>query len=89
MSNVVNNPEELDGFANQLQHYLETLAEETGRISGAFSQMGNVWQDEKYAQFEEAFQALVSEMNAFQDRAEEHIPHLHKMAEVLREYQRV
>lgn len=89
MSDVINNPEVLDRFASQLQQYVEQLREETGKLQSEFFQTGDTWKDDKRVRFEENFNALISQMGAFQECAQEYVPYLRKMAEILRDYQRI
>ena len=85
--NVAANPDEIIRFANQLQNYIDHLQEETASISSAYNQVGNEWSDGKYAELGEALDAMRSQMQAFYEKAQEQIPHLHNMAERLYEYQ--
>ena len=80
------NPEELRIFANTLQHYLDTVEEETGRLDGAFNQLGDTWQDQKRSEFEEVYQQLRGALNAFHEQATEQIPYLHQLAADLETY---
>lgn len=88
MGSVINNPEDMERFANELQQYVDIISDETGKINSSFNVLGDAWQDEKHAQFEEEFQSLVSQMNAFKDYTEEIVPWLRTLAARLREYQR-
>lgn len=86
--NVSANPDEIIRFANQLQSYIDRLQEETASISSAYNQVGNEWNDGKYAELGEALDEMRNRMQAFCDNAQDKIPHLHNMAERLYEYQR-
>lgn len=86
MGQVHGNPEELRLFANALEHYLDTLEEETGRLDGAFNQLGDTWDDQKRREFEDVYQQLRGALNAFQEQAKAQIPHLHQLATDLEIY---
>lgn len=86
MSQAIGDPEELRVFAAQLQQFIENLQNETASLSGAFSSLGDTWQDEKRAAFEEQYQTLMGQMSAFQDACGEHIPHLLSLADKLEAY---
>ncbi|MCF0224405.1 MAG: hypothetical protein HUK20_09055 [Fibrobacter sp.] len=87
-ANVSANPDEIIKFANQLQMFIEHLQEETASITSAYNQVGNDWNDGKYAELGDALESMRNQMIAFCDKTQDHIPHLHAMAERLFEYQR-
>lgn len=86
MSQAHGNPEELRLFASALQHYLDTLEEETGRLDGAFNQLGDTWDDQKRREFEDVYQQLRGALNAFQEQSKEQIPYLQQLAADLETY---
>lgn len=87
MAQAIGDPEEIIKFANDLARYVENLRSETGALSGSFSGLGDTWQDEKRAAFEEEFNALVTQISQFETVCEEqHIPYLHALAARLQEY---
>ena len=86
MGPVHGNPEELRIFASALQHYLDTLEEETGRLDGAFNQLGDTWDDQKRREFEDVYQQLRGALNAFQEQSKEQIPYLNQLATDLETY---
>lgn len=86
MSQAIGDPEELRAFASQLQQFIENLQSESASLSGAFSALGDTWQDEKRFAFEEEYQTLMGQMTAFQEACGEHIPHLLSLADRLEEY---
>ena len=69
MAQAHGNPEELRLFANALEHYLNTVEEETGQLDGAFSQLGDTWDDQKRREFEEVYQQLRGALNNFHEQA--------------------
>ena len=86
MSGVKNNPEDLRVFAGALQRYLDTVAEETARLDGAFNQLGDVWDDQKRREFEDVYGQLRGALNAFNEQATEQIPYLNQLAADLETY---
>lgn len=86
MPMAIANPDELIQFANSLEQYLRTVDEETGKLSGAFETLGESWQDQKRAQFEETYNMLLGALSAFRTNASEQIPYLRIMAEDLKQY---
>ena len=86
MSQAHGNPEELRIFASALEHYLNILQEETGRLDGAFNQLGDTWKDQKRQEFEEVYQQLRGALNAFHEQAQNQIPHLQQLATDLETY---
>ena len=47
MAQAIGDPEEIRSFSNTLEHYLNTVEEETGRLNSAFEQLGESWQDQQ------------------------------------------
>lgn len=86
MAQAIGDPEEIRSFSNNLEHYLNTVEEETGRLNSAFEQLGESWQDQQRASFEETFKQLLNALQNFKDNASEQIPHLRTMAEDLSTY---
>ena len=87
MSQAIGDPEEIIRFANSLSQYVENLKTETQSLSGSFSNLGDSWQDEKRAAFEEEYNALVEQISQFEAICEEqHIPYLHTLAARLQDY---
>lgn len=79
-------PEELRNFVSDLEHYLETIEDETNSLKGHFDELGETWNDSKHDQFNEVFDELISALNAFKDNAEEQIPYLNALAEKAEDY---
>lgn len=86
MAQAIGDPEDIRSFSNNLEHYLSTVEEETGRLNSAFEQLGESWQDQQRASFEETFKELLNALQNFKDNASEQIPHLRTMAEDLSTY---
>lgn len=86
MSRAHVNPDELQSFRNTLSNYLETIQSETETLESAFANLGETWDDEKYAEFEEIFQDLKRVINNFVERGEEEIPRLKQMEEDIRSF---
>ena len=86
MGQAHGNPEELRLFASALQHHLDTVEEETGRLDGAFNQLGDTWDDQKRREFEEVYQQLRGALNSFHEQATQQIPYLQQLAADLETY---
>lgn len=86
MAQANGDPEEIRNFSNNLEHYLNTVEEETARLNSAFEQLGETWQDQQRTVFEETFRQLLNALQNFKDNASEQIPHLRTMAEDLSRY---
>ena len=86
MAQAIGDPEEIRSFSNTLEHYLNTVEEETGRLHSAFEQLGESWQDQQRASFEETYKQLINALQNFKENASEQIPHLRIMAEDLSTY---
>ena len=86
MAQAIGDPEEIINFSNILEHYLNTVEEETGRLNSAFEQLGESWQDQQRISFEETYKQLINALQNFKENASEQIPHLRIMAEDLSTY---
>ena len=86
MAQAIGDPEEIRAFSNNLEHYLNTVEQETGRLNSAFEQLGESWQDQQRASFEETYKQLINALQNFKENASEQIPHLRTMAEDLSTY---
>lgn len=86
MPQAIGDPEELERFAYSLQRFIDSLNDAMGNLNGAFASLGDTWQDEKRAQFEEDYNALVQQLYQFNANAEEQVPYLAALASRLREY---
>lgn len=86
MAQAIGDPEEIRNFSNILEYYLTTVEEETNRLNSAFEQLGESWQDQQRASFEETYKQLISALQNFKENASEQIPHLRIMAEDLSTY---
>lgn len=86
MAQAIADPEELERFAHSLNQFVDSLNDAVGNLNGAFASLGDTWQDEKRARFEEDYKALVQQLRQFDSNASEQIPHLKALAARLREY---
>lgn len=86
MAQAIGDPDELERFAHSLQQFIDSLNDAVGNLNGAFAALGDSWQDDKRAQFEEEYNALVQQLRQFDANASEQIPYLAALAARLREY---
>jgi len=86
MAQAVGDPDELERFAQSLHQFIDSLNNSVGDLNNAFASVGESWQDEKKAQFEEEYNAFVFQLKQFEPQAEEKILHLASLAARLRDY---
>ena len=86
MTQAIGDPEELERFAHSLQQFVNTLNDAAGNLHEAFASLGDTWQDEKRARFEEDYNALVQQLHHFNASAEDQVPYLAALASRLRDY---
>jgi uncharacterized protein YukE len=86
MPQAVGDPEELERFAHSLQRFVDSLNDAVGNLNGAFASLGDTWQDEKRARFEEDYNSLVQQLHQFNANAAEQVPYLAALASRLRDY---
>ena len=86
MAQAVGDPDELERFAHSLRQFVDSLNDSVGNLNGAFASLGDTWQDEKRALFEEEYNALVQQLRQFDSNASEQIPYLTALAVRLRDY---
>ena len=86
MAQAIGDPDELERFARALQQFVDSLNDSVGNLNGAFAALGDTWQDEKRARFEEDYHVLVQQLKQFDTNASEQIPYLAALAARLRDY---
>jgi uncharacterized protein YukE len=86
MSQAIGDPDELERFALSLQYFVDSLNDAVGNLNGAYASLGDTWQDEKRASFEEEYHALIQQLSQFNSNAEEQIPYLNALSSRLRDY---
>ncbi len=86
MAQAIGDPDELDRFAQSLMQFVDTLNEAVNGLNHSFAALGDTWQDEKRARFEEDYNALVQQLAHFEANTSEQIPYLHALATRLRDY---
>jgi uncharacterized protein YukE len=86
MAQAIGDPEELERFAHSLQQFIDSLDDAVGNLNGAFASLGDTWQDEKRARFEEDYYALLQQLHLFNANAVEQVPYLTALASRLRDY---
>ena len=86
MPQAIGDPDEIDRFAQSLTQLIDTLNEAINGLNHSFAALGDTWQDEKRASFEEDYNALVQQFSHFEANASEQVPYLHAMASRLRDY---
>ena len=75
MAQAIGDREELERCVHSLQQCVDSLNDAVGNLNGAFASLGDTWQDEKRARFEEDYNALVQQRLQFNSKAEEQVPY--------------
>lgn len=86
MTQAIGDPDELERFAHSLQQFIDSLNAALGNLSGSFASLGDTWRDEKRAQFDDEYKALVQQFRQFDSTASEQIQYLNALAARLRDY---
>ncbi len=86
MAQAIADPEELERFAQSLHKFIDSLNDAVSTLNGAFAVLGDTWQDEKRAQFEEDYSVLVQQLHQFNSNAVDQVPYLTALAARLRDY---
>lgn len=86
MAQAIGDPEELERFAHSLQQFIDSLNDAVGNLNGAFAALGDTWQDEKRARFEDDYNALVQQLYQFNSNVVDQVPYLIALASRLRDY---
>jgi len=61
MAQAIRDLEELQRFACSLQRFIDSPDDAVGNLNGAFASLGDSWQDEKRARFEEDYNVPVQQ----------------------------
>lgn len=86
MAQAAADPDELERFAHSLQQFVDSINDALDNLNGAFVSLGDTWQDEKRAKFEEEYNLLAQQLRQFDSNVSEQIPYLAALAARLREY---
>ncbi len=86
MAQASADPDELERFAHSLQQFVDSINDALGNLNGAFASLGDTWQDEKRAKFEEEYNLLAQQLRQFDSNVSEQIPYLAALAARLRDY---
>ena len=86
MAQAAADPDELERFAHSLQQFVDSINDALGNLNGAFASLGDTWQDEKRAKFEEEYNSLAQQLRQFDSNVSEQIPYLAALAARLRDY---
>lgn len=86
MSRAIGDPNELERFAHSLSNFIDKMNEAVDELNYSFNSLGESWQDEKRASFEEEYRVLLQQLNHFEDNSSEQIAYLMKLAAHLKDY---
>jgi len=86
MPQAIGDPEKLERFALSLVGFIDNLDVALSQLNQEFEALGETWQDEKRAQFEEEYDSLLQQLTSFRENTEDQVPHLQALASRLRDY---
>ena len=86
MSQIIASPQELVQFARYLRDLARTLKERKTSLNHEFAEVGEVWRDEKYQQFQRIFEETSREIDVFLKEAERYSEYLNRKAKPLQAY---
>lgn len=84
--NVRADPDSIERFSYQLEGFLSQISEAQHQLVRDFSELDAEWQDSRREEFAEALEAFNHQLDQFQARGEEFIPHLRGLVAQLRDY---
>lgn len=86
MSNVHANPDQIEQFATSLAIFGQNVREELAKIHVAFDQLSETWIDDVHEEYNEKFDEMVPPISRLMEDTPEHVMHLLRKAEQLREF---
>jgi hypothetical protein len=89
MAEVVGNPDEIESFARELGAYCESTLENLGKLASHLNRMeaDRSWADDIYRHYRGMFESASHSVQQTIDFVrDEHLQHLHSVAQRLREY---
>ncbi len=86
MGGVVGNPEELRSFAEQLLLFKQDIESSTWGLNAKFESLSESWNDEKQAQFADAFSDIGMRLHDFCQQCEDYAAYLQLLASRLDDY---
>lgn len=72
---------DLRDFASQLKTFNTDLVNSTARLQAQFRRLGETWQDPQYAKFAQEFEQTMRNLRHFQEKSDEVIPRLARLAD--------
>lgn len=87
MAQTHNNPDSMERFAYELERFIDGIQEALNKINGSYAALGEDWQDNKRAEFDESMMEISNTISRFSDYANESIRYLHRQITILREYE--
>jgi len=80
------NPEEMRVFASRLAGFSNGLRDDMAGLQGAFTRVGETWNDGKYKEFASVFRQTMSLLRRFADTSDEFVRSLRDEGYALDEY---
>lgn len=87
MARVYNNPDSMERFANDLGRFVDEMQNALNALNGAYAALGEDWQDNKRAEFDENMIEISHSIAKFSEYANESIQYILHKAAKLREYE--
>ena len=83
---VIADAEELEHFAHELRALVAQLRQNTTRLQGQFSRLGETWRDQEQRKFAEAFEQTAKGLGTFLEASQTHVQFLGKKAALIEDY---
>jgi hypothetical protein len=83
---VHNNPDSMEAFAGALGNFIRDIQNAMSALNGAYSTLGDDWQDAKKSEFDENMAEIQRSIVNFSDFSDESIKYLLHKAQQLRDY---
>ena len=79
-------PEELRSFASELKRFNSEVESDVASLRQRFGRLGETWNDQEHAKFADVFDKTMSTYARLVDASDQHIPHLLRKAQRIRDY---
>jgi uncharacterized protein YukE len=86
MRQAIIDPEQVRRFAEELQRFNTDVQHRLSSLQARFSALGDSWQDQEQAKFEEEFKQTVKALKQFIAMSDQHVPYLLRKVQRIEEY---
>lgn len=87
MASVRNDPDSMEIFTNDLCRFIDDIQNALNVLNGAYSRLGEDWQDSKRAEFDEQIGQIQHSIQHFSEFGQDCINHLRHQIQILRDYE--